>query len=51
MKEDKKFQRKEDTTKYGEFVPTTHHWLPIEQQKRKAEKLANVTKKNKEEKN
>ena len=48
MKEEK---RKEDTTKYGEFVPSTHHWLPIEQQKKKAEKLANITKENEEDKN
>ena len=41
MKEEK---RKEDTTKYGEFVPSVHHWIPIEQQKKKADKLANVTK-------
>ena len=46
MKNNKKIQRKEDTTKFGEFVPTTHHWLPIEQQKQKAEKLANITKQN-----
>ena len=48
MKEEK---RKEDTTKYGEFVPSTHHWLPIEQQKKKAEELANITKENVKDKN
>lgn len=46
MKENKREQRKEDTSKYGEFVPSTHHWIPIEEQKRKAEKLANITKEN-----
>ncbi|MBO4815964.1 MAG: hypothetical protein J5507_03405 [Clostridia bacterium] len=46
-----KEKRKEDTTKYGEFVPTTHHWLPIEQQKKKAEKLANITKENDQDRN
>ena len=45
MKEKK---RKEDTSKYGEFVPSSHQWLPIEHQKEKAEKLANVTKKKKD---
>ena len=39
-----KEKRKEDTSKYGEFVPSAHHWLPIEQQKKKAEKLSNLTK-------
>ncbi len=48
MKEEK---RKENTTKYGEFVPTIHHWLPIEQQKQKAEKLANITKENRKNRN
>ena len=41
MKEEK---RKEDTSEYGEFVPSTYHWLPVEQQKQKAKKLANITK-------
>ena len=33
----------EDTTKYGEFVCSLDHWLPIEKQKEKAEKLENIT--------
>ena len=45
MKEEK---RKENTSKYGEFVPSIHHWLPIEEQKQKAGKLANVTKNKKD---
>ena len=40
----KKFPKKEDTTKYGEFVCSNYHWLPIEKQKEQAEKLANITK-------
>ena len=40
-------RRKENRTKYGEFVPSMHHWLPIEQQKQKAKKLSNITKKSK----
>ena len=47
MKEGK---RKEDTSKYGEFVPSAYNWLPIEEQKQKAKKLANLTKEDKEEK-
>ena len=39
----KKVPKKEDTTKYGEFVCSTHHWLPIEKQKDRAEELANIT--------
>ena len=43
--EDKKKKRKEDTTKFGEFIPSIHHWIPIEEQKQKAKKLSDVTKK------
>ena len=43
-------KRKENSSKYGEFIPSSYHWLPIEEQKQKAKKLANVTKENKEEK-
>lgn len=42
--------KKENTTKYGEFVCSTYQWLPPEKQKRQAKKLANITK-NKEDKN
>ena len=34
----------EDTTKYGEFVPSNYHWLPLDEQKRKAKKIENITK-------
>ena len=47
MKKDKKISEKEDTTKYGEFVPSSHHWIPIEKQKNRAEELSKITKKNK----
>ena len=37
-------KNKEDTTKYGEFIPSFHEWIPIEKQKSKAEYLENITK-------
>ena len=43
MQKDIKIPKKKDTTKYGEFVCSTHHWLPIEKQKEQAERLANLT--------
>ena len=42
---DEKESLKEDKTKYGEFVCSLDHWLPIEKQKEQAERLANITKK------
>lgn len=51
MQKDKKVNKKEDMTKYGEFVCSAYHWLPLEKQKEQAEKMANMTKSNKEEKN
>lgn len=35
------------TTKYGEMVPTNFGWIGIEEQKKKANKLANVGKETK----
>ncbi len=35
----------EDATKYGEFVCSNYHWLPIEEQKKQAEKMEEMTKK------
>lgn len=35
----------EDTTKYGEFVSSFFAWQTLEEQKRKAKKLDNMTKK------
>ena len=45
MQKDKKISKKEDTTKYGEFVCSTYHWLPIEKQKEQAKEMENITKK------
>ena len=36
---------KEDSTKYGEFVSSYFAWLTLEEQKEKAKKLDNMTKK------
>lgn len=44
MQTDKKIPKKEDMSKYGEFVCSTFHWLPIEKQKSKAKKMVNITK-------
>lgn len=43
MIEDEK-EHKEDTTKYGEFVCSAYHWLPIEKQKDQAEEMEKMTK-------
>jgi len=48
MKDEEKKIRKEDTTKYGEFIPSLDHWIPIEEQKRKAKELADITKNKKD---
>lgn len=47
LKIDKKNSRREDTTKYGEFVCSEYQWLPIEKQKEQAKEMANMTKKEK----
>lgn len=39
---------KEDSTKYGEFISSFHHWLPIEEQKKQAKKMDNMTDKKKD---
>jgi len=38
-----KEKKKKNTTKYGEFVCSAYHWLPIEKQKEQAEKMENIT--------
>ncbi len=38
-------ERKEDTTKYGEFIPSYFAWLTLEKQKENADKLSDITKK------
>ena len=35
----------EDATQYGEFVSTYFAWIPLPDQKRKAEEMARMTKK------
>ena len=44
---DKHFHKKEDMTKYGEFVCSAFRWLPIEKQKEQVEKMEIITRKNK----
>ena len=42
----------EDATKYGEFVSSYFAWIPLPQQKQKAEEMSNMTKvKNQKHKN
>lgn len=43
MQKDKKVSKREDMTKYGEFICSTFHWLPIEKQKEQAKKMAKIT--------
>lgn len=38
----------EDATKYGEFISSYFAWVPLPEQKEKAEKLEKITKKDKE---
>lgn len=45
MKKSEDELKKENTTKYGEFVCTEYQWLPLEKQKEQADKMANMTKK------
>jgi len=33
----------EDATKYGEYVCSNYHWLPIEEQKKQAKQMENMT--------
>ena len=44
MDKDKK-EYGEDATKYGEFVCSNYHWLPIEEQNKQAKKMEDMTKK------
>ena len=36
----------EDVTKYGEFVCSAYHWVTPKEQKRKAERMENITDEN-----
>ena len=40
-------RQKEDSTKYGEFISSYFGWITLDQQKRRAEELENMTKSNK----
>ena len=40
----------EDSTKYGEFISSYFAWIPLPEQKEKAKRLENITKKENEEK-
>ena len=42
---DKKQGNTEDVTKYGEFVSSYFAWITLEQQKKRAEEMQNMTKK------
>jgi len=44
MQKDKIVPKKEDMTKYGEFVCSAYHWLPVEKQKEQVSKMENITK-------
>ncbi len=44
-RKNKQIEETENYTKYGEFICSFDHWLPIEEQKRKAEHLGNITNK------
>ena len=37
----------EDTTQFGEFVSSYFAWVPLPEQKEKADEMANMTKKEK----
>ena len=37
----------EDSTKYGEFISTYFAWIPLPEQKEKAKRLQEITKKDK----
>ena len=48
MKEEKEENKKEDATKYGEFIPSFFAWKTLKEQKEISDKLANITDEDKE---
>ena len=44
-RKNEKKERIEDTTKYGEFIPSCFNWTTLENQKEKTKELENMTKK------
>ena len=49
--DDKIHEVGEDATKYGEFISSYFAWISLPQQKERAEKLQEITKKNEKRKN
>ena len=45
MKKEEDLDKKQDTTKYGEFISSYFSWLTLHGQKEKANELENMTKK------
>lgn len=43
MKEEKNKKEKEDATQYGEFISSFFAWKTLDEQKKIADKLANIT--------
>ena len=43
MKDEDKKKEKEDATQYGEFISSFFAWKTLEEQKKIADKLANIT--------
>ena len=43
-KENKKKKFSENKTKYGEFISSFFGWIPIDEQKKRADELNNITK-------
>ena len=41
----KEKREKEDSTKYGEFIPSYFSWLTLKEQKANAERLSEITRK------
>ena len=49
IEENKEPEVGEDSTKYGEFVSSYFAWIPLPEQKEKAKRLQNITKKDEKE--
>ena len=43
MQTDKRIKKREDQTKYGEFISSAFHWIPKDKQKDRAKELENMT--------
>ena len=48
MKDKKHKEEKEDSTKYGEFIPSYFAWKTLEEQKLISNKLADITREEKD---